>query len=531
MKIRSDILRIYQSIHTWVGITAGIFLFIAFFAGALTMFKQPIDDWMHKPLSKLSGVPETQLNHLVSQVLQQHPASKKNFQILLDAQQHAIVTWTEGKSGRELGLNAHSWVATLDAQGQLISHQETPSKLAELIDLLHRTGGIPGMLDDEHLGIYVMGVASVLYFLALVSGVILLLPTLVKDFFALRPGKNRKRFWLDAHNIVGITSLPFHLVICLTAIVFAFHDQYYDALNHFVSPVKTEVASVQSKKQVLAPVELLTPSRLLDTIRLASNQAHIHKLEFMNLESARPMLRVALNNPRYLVRGPESGYLVLNPTNGKIMNASMVPGKEGTWMAIVAPFFSLHFGSYGGDFVRWVYFFFGLCGAFLFYSGNLLWLEKRRKNQGQQTVSNRWMAATTVGICLGSIVAVICCMLAGLWFYQIHPNTNILFMPIYYTVFLSSLTWSYWRGAARASVHLLWVCSLLLLAIPISSLLQNRSNNMNINLVATCMACLFTYAAIKTSRRVQHGSKDSVWARKSVSLVTENSSTSVNNPA
>lgn len=520
MKIRSDILRIYQSIHTWVGITAGIFLFIAFFAGALTMFKQPIDDWMHKPLSKLSGVPETQLNHLVSQVLQQHPASKKNFQILLDAQQHAIVTWAEGKSGRELDLNAHRWVASLDAQGRLISHQETPSKLAELIDLLHRTGGIPGMLDDEHLGIYVMGVASVLYFLALVSGVILLLPTLVKDFFALRPGKNRKRFWLDAHNIVGITSLPFHLVICLTAIVFAFHDQYYDALNHVVSPVKTEVASVQSKKQVLAPVELLTPSRLLETIRLASNQADIHKLEFMNLESARPMLRVALNNPRYLVRGPESGYLVLNPTNGKIMNASMVPGKEGTWMAIVAPFFSLHFGSYGGDFVRWVYFFFGLSGAFLFYSGNLLWLEKRRKNQGQQTVSNRWMAATTVGVCLGCITGVISVFLLGIWGFKAVPSSNELFMPIYYCAFITCIIWAFWRGAARASVELLGLCSLLLLAITISTQIQQFSSNFGINALLISFACAFAYAAVKTRTRVLFGAKDSVWSANTATSVS-----------
>lgn len=528
MKIRSDILRIYQSIHTWVGITSGIFLFIAFFAGALTMFKQPIDDWMHKPVSSLSGVPETHLNQLVSQVLQQHPAAKKNFQIQLDAHQHALVTWTEGQPGRELDLNEHRWVASLDTQGRLISHQEIPSKLAELIDLLHRTGGIPGMLDDEHLGIYVMGVASVLYFLALVSGVILLLPTLVKDFFALRPGKNRKRFWLDAHNIIGITSLPFHLMICLTAIVFAFHDQYYDALNHFVSPVKTEASSGQSKKLAPARSELLAPSRLMETIRLASNQADIHKLEFMNLESARPMLRVALNNPRYLVRGPESGYLVLNPYNGKIMNASMVPGKEGTWMAIIAPFFSLHFGSYGGDFVRWVYFFFGLCGAFLFYSGNLLWLEKRRKNQARQTRSNRWMAATTVGICLGSIIAVICCMLAGNWFYQSVPNLNTLFMPIYYTVFLGSLAWSYWRGAAQASVHLLSVSCLLLFAIPLSALLQNHPISLCINLVATCMACVFAYAAIKTSKRVKYGSQDSVWAKRNASLMTENSAPSAN---
>lgn len=54
-----------------------------------------------------------------------------------------------------------------------------------------------------------MGIVSILYAVALVSGVIVLLPSLIKDLFALRLGANLKRMWLDAHNVVGIVSLPF----------------------------------------------------------------------------------------------------------------------------------------------------------------------------------------------------------------------------------------------------------------------------------------------------------------------------------
>ncbi|XQF91454.1 PepSY domain-containing protein (plasmid) [Pseudoalteromonas espejiana] len=35
------------------------------------------------------------------------------------------------------------------------------------------------------------------------SGVIILLPTLVKTFFAIRKRKGPSRFWLDSHNLVG----------------------------------------------------------------------------------------------------------------------------------------------------------------------------------------------------------------------------------------------------------------------------------------------------------------------------------------
>ena len=54
MKVRSDVLRVYQSIHIWTGIIAGIVLFIGFYAGSLTMFKGAIDACSKKTSFELS---------------------------------------------------------------------------------------------------------------------------------------------------------------------------------------------------------------------------------------------------------------------------------------------------------------------------------------------------------------------------------------------------------------------------------------------------------------------------------------------
>src|SRR5690606_40471958 len=75
---------------------------------------------------------------------------------------------------------------------------------------------------------------AMMYGLALVSGLIIFLPSLAKDLFALRLGKNLKLMWKDAHNAIGFFSLPFHLVIALTTVVFAFHDQIYDMQDVFI---------------------------------------------------------------------------------------------------------------------------------------------------------------------------------------------------------------------------------------------------------------------------------------------------------
>src|SRR3546814_12333043 len=43
-------------------------------------------------------------------------------------------------------------------------------------------------------------------------------------------------------------------------------------------------------------------------------------------------------------------------------------------------FYGLHTGQYDGATITWAYFVLGFSGAWLFYSGNLLWIETRRKN-------------------------------------------------------------------------------------------------------------------------------------------------------
>ncbi len=49
MKIRTDIVRMYKEIHGWVGIVSGLALFIAFYAGAITMFEEPLQRWASPP--------------------------------------------------------------------------------------------------------------------------------------------------------------------------------------------------------------------------------------------------------------------------------------------------------------------------------------------------------------------------------------------------------------------------------------------------------------------------------------------------
>ena len=45
MKFSSQTLRTFTTLHTWVGLVAGFGLFVAFYAGALTLFHHDLPLW------------------------------------------------------------------------------------------------------------------------------------------------------------------------------------------------------------------------------------------------------------------------------------------------------------------------------------------------------------------------------------------------------------------------------------------------------------------------------------------------------
>ena len=113
---------------------------------------------------------------------------------------HSVIYWQDENG---------TWLfATLDdLQG---SEAPPQAALSELVNALHYSLGIPVA------GTYLMGIVSLLYGVALFSGLVIHLPRLAQDLFALRPGRNLKRFWQDAHNVVGVLSLPVHLMFAVT---------------------------------------------------------------------------------------------------------------------------------------------------------------------------------------------------------------------------------------------------------------------------------------------------------------------------
>lgn len=526
--MRTDIVRLYRVIHSWVGIVSGLILFIAFYAGALTMFKEPLAAWVTPPRAAENLIPLDRGGELVSRLLALRPEAAKDFSLILEpGHGDAGALRLEWRLGRE---DTAVWTAAMSHDGHLDIRQEEPSAVAQLVDDVHRTAILPG---DRETGTFITGIASALYVVALVSGVIILIPSLVKDFFALRLANSVKRLWLDVHNLLGIISVPFHIVIALSAVVFGLHDYFYDSLDEVVYGGRMQkVIAVADPPPRPAPKgPYLAPAALLAKTAAVEPGLTPTSLQYQRLGTPGAMVRVWGDDPRYLVR--RHGFLVLDPATGNVVSTEYLPGHQGRWGATVSAFFALHFGSFGGALVRWSYFVMGLAGAFLFYSGNLLWVEARRRTERRaagpvtQTRAVTLMAAATVGVSLGAAAGLSATIAAGRWLSALD-SINTGHLVIYYAVFLSACAWAFWRGAGRAGYELLWLAAGTTAAIPATSLLGFvipglwvSGAGLGVDAVALMGAGAFALMARAAARRAENGPADSVWsARRGQGAVT-----------
>lgn len=517
MKIRTDIVKMYKEIHGWVGIVSGLALFVAFYAGAITMFEEPLQRWA-SPQSQLAApVPLERAPELVEAVVAEYPKAAARYDIHVETgpENPARMSWTVRGGGDDHASVPKTYYAALTPDGTVQVEETGPSPVAQFVDVLHQHVGLPFPPEISRV---IMGLISLLYAVGIVSGVIVLLPSLVGDLFAMRLGKNVKRMWLDLHNALGILSLPFHLIMALTAVVFAFHDQFYglqgatfargmnDPRPEAAAPPEPNPGPLLAPAELIRRIEAQAPGFAIRTINYeieADGHAHVHAYGV---------------DPRYGHRAATYGIAEADAHTGELTEVDYLPGKQDGWGATVTSFFALHFGNFGGGTVRWAYFLLGLAGAFLFYTGNLLWIESRRKRERkagavEQTRSTRVLASLTVGVPFGCVAGIATTVAAAkpLGF----AATAGLHSAIYFAVFTAFTAWALLRGAPRAALELLPATAAALLLVPAASLIYLEAFPPSVPLVDALAIAAVAFVALawrSAAQRARSLPRDSVWA-------------------
>jgi uncharacterized iron-regulated membrane protein len=509
--MKAATLRSSLAVHTWVGLVAGMALFIAFYAGALTVFSHELNDWPRPAAGAAAAEadPAPAAQALLDAVLARHPRAAESLFLVL-AGEHGPVPrlyWYEQGPGGDVGH--------LFEPGPGGVPRELPWRngFVDFLYDLHYTAGLP-----RTFGTYLFGVVSILYGLALVSGVVIYAPVFLKDLFALRPGRNPKRLWQDAHNAIGMLSLPFHVVFAWSGAVLCLGLLLLTPFQYLVFGERLmplleqdfELTPHVEAARVAAPS--LPVAALLARARAASPGLVPDSLSYHDAGDANA--RVEVYGSQDQRRLNTLAGVAMEAATGKVLRV-MEPRTMSPGTASMRGLQALHFGNFGHAPVKWLYFLLGLAGAFLFYSGNLLWVEARRKRrQPGQPVRTQVMARLTVGVCLGCVAGVSALFIAA----RLLPPGQEKY--VYYAVFLAALAWALLRPTARGAYELLLACAGLTALVPLAGLVGaggpvapwSSATIVLVDLFALLLAWSYWTMARATLRRARHGDPNSVWA-------------------
>lgn len=506
------------SVHSWIGIVTGMALFIAFFAGALTLYEDDLKYWANPTIRATSSSPGA-LDELVTAV-GETAIGKNRFSVSLGKHGQAYATVTERRSG------SRSISHTLyldDSTGAL--NRTTISTVASRIDELHMALGMP-----RRPGYILMGVVSAVYALALITGLIIHLPKLVETLYALRLGKNLKKMWLDTHALVGTLSLPFHLMIAVTAVLLCIQSLLGSAMTLTMLSDKPAKAYAQKQaenvmrrrgevnaSQVLQSAAMLPASALVRIARDYRPGFIPTSITYRNYGTDRAEVTV---NGIFDKEVIAQSAITISPINGTIGKVD-VPGQRSTIDVVRGTYRTLHYGEYGGEIIRSLYLVLGLGGALLFYSGNLLWIEtRRRRGRLEQTRSSWMMAQLSVGVCAGCCLG-IALMLFGARLTPDHwPDRGSWEWAFYYVGFLGSLFFALFGKPIRTGVELLYGCAAAYASLPVLDLVltpqQGSLESIRTNGIFLLLAGGFFICGRVAHRRRLEGQPNSVWSDNGV---------------
>ncbi len=380
-------------LHTWAGLVLGWLLFAIFLTGTLSFFKNEFSLWMRP---ETHGLPAADA-HVAPKALvalQRQVSDVTQWIMRLPDERDPAVTllWRDTGNGRfeTLRMNPQT--------GEAITTRDTMG--GDFFYRFHfelRTAQ-KGRWTIE--GRWVVGVATLLMFIALLTGIVTH-RRFFKDFFTFRPTKGGQRAWLDAHNVSGVLVLPFYLMITFSGLMI-FHSLYMPSgiaaayrgdkgidSNAYFADLQGEKPERRVRRGPGDKVDPLPPIALEPIMEAASARWHggrIGALQARRDAEGRVVVEVTRHEGDRLQYRPPR--LLFDGVTGQWLEQADPTSPAVTTYGVL---YGLHLARFAGPGMRWALFGFGLLGSLMIATGMVLWTVKRSVRQ--QTQSQRKAAA------------------------------------------------------------------------------------------------------------------------------------------
>lgn len=491
-------------LHTWSGLVFAWLLFAIFFCGTLSFYREEITLWMQPELHRAArDFAQADAVDSALAALQRRAPGAKRWTLVLPNPRADVLTASWSSDGR------FDRTATMSFDPRTGAQLQPRQTLGGTFFRSFHYSLLAGKA-----GIWIVGVATMVMLVGLVTGVVIH-RKIFKDFFVFRPHKAAGRSWLDAHNVSAVMSLPFFLMITYTGLatlMFTWMPVGIDVLYRGNEKAfreeafgRLEAPPPRGEPATLAPLRPL----------LEQAGARWH---------GAPLGRVVINNP-----GDAAATIDITRWRGATLAARVDPmlrfdgssgrlldesGDDSAIKTAYGVFYGLHVAWFADFALRALLFGMGLCGCCMIASGSVLWTVKRRDGHAAARAAAGYRVAEALNI--AGIAGLMAASAAYFWANRLLPadlpdrfdaEPRCLFV-----VWLLMLAHAILRSDfPRAWREQLWFAALLTAALPLlnaatgglalpQAIAQGHWRLAGIDLAALPIAALLCWAGWRIGR-------------------------------
>lgn len=391
-------------LHTISGIIISAGLFIIFFTGSFSFFRDEIANWQ-----------KDQYTHAIDQGITTNldpviDTLSKNYELY---GRDIVIGRHYNERRLDINLSASKdSLAKEEAKVPSFFYLDTETfntynytesyTLGEFLYRLHFFAQIP-----YPYGYYTSGLVSFFFLFAIITGILVHWNKIVSNFYTFRPRAKLKTIWTDAHTALGVIGLPFQFVYAVTGaffmlnvimaapnIMFLFdgdQQELYNQLEITHTPVDFSYNKIDNTPSIEGFVQQTKDKwEGLDITHL-----HIYNYGDQNMK-----VSVEGELPK---EEKYTGIAQLTfDVNGNIV-AEKNPYTENTYLdGVKNVMYRIHYGDYAGYGLRIISFVLGIISCFVILSGVLIWLVAREKKSIEERKRrfNRALVNVYVSVCL-----------------------------------------------------------------------------------------------------------------------------------
>lgn len=409
--------RIYNILfhtHTIAGIVISVALYVIFFAGSFSFFRDEIVSWeRNESLSEGWMLQEMDFDMVLDTLDERKGISKTDISfnqhydeqrtgVSISAPKDAEIKKGEGRRDRG-GRGDFFYMNTNDLN--TYDYQKSYS----FGEFLYRLHFFAQLNFFGRSGYLLAGIIAFFFLFAVVTGVIVHWKKIISNFYVFRPNNSIKNLWTDAHTALGIIGLPYQFMFALTGVyIIVGLSIMSPAIISYIYEGNQEKAyddfGFNSPKFefVGKPLERdFSINELLDQTKQKWPEFHVHNASIFNYGDENMHVQFT-GKSDYNKKFASAGTIIYRVSDGAIVTEKSPFHKVSYLDGVRAVILRLHFGDFGGKGLKLVYFALGLLTCFVIISGVMIWLVARDKKHVSPSKRkfNAWLVWFYLAGCL-----------------------------------------------------------------------------------------------------------------------------------